>query len=93
MNLTFAIIKPDAVSKGHTGSILQRIEANGFKIVAMKSIQMSKDVAEGFYAVHRERGFFSDLVDFMISGSCVLLVLKKRRCSISVERSPWCNQS
>lgn len=77
MSLTFAIIKPDAVSKGHAGAILQRIEANGFKIAAMKSKQLSKAEAEGFYAVHSERGFFNDLVEFMISGPCIVMALQK----------------
>ena len=77
MELTFAIIKPDAVRKGFTGAILERIEKKGFRIVAMKSAHLSRSDAEGFYAVHRHRPFFIDLVGFMVSGPVVLLVLEK----------------
>lgn len=75
--LTFAIIKPDAVRAGNTGNIIQRITDNGFKIRAMKLMHMSKSVAEGFYAVHRERPFFGELVEFMTSGPSVVLALEK----------------
>jgi nucleoside-diphosphate kinase len=73
--MTFAIIKPDAVRAGNTGNIIQRINDNGFKIRAMKLIHMTKPVAEGFYAVHRERPFFGELVEFMTSGPSVVLAL------------------
>jgi len=76
-NLTFGIIKPDAVSAGHTGSIIQRIIADGFKIRGLKLIHMTKREAEGFYAVHRERPFFAGLTEFMSSGPCVVLALEK----------------
>jgi nucleoside-diphosphate kinase len=76
-NMTFAIIKPDAVRTGNTGNIIQRITDNGFKIRAMKMIHMTKPVAEGFYAVHRERPFFGELVLFMTSGPSVLLALER----------------
>lgn len=76
-NLTFAIIKPDAVRAGQTGNIIQRIADNGFKIRALKMVHMTRGVAEGFYAVHRERPFFNDLVTFMISGPSVVLALEK----------------
>jgi nucleoside-diphosphate kinase len=77
MEKTFAIIKPDAVAKGYTGKIIDRIESNGFKIVAMKKIHMTKKVAEGFYAVHKEKPFFNDLTNFMSSGPCVVMILEK----------------
>ena len=76
-NLTFAIIKPDAVRAGQTGNIIQRITDNGFKIRALKMVHMTRGVAEGFYAVHRERPFFNDLVAFMTSGPSVVLALEK----------------
>jgi len=76
-NLTFAIIKPDAVRASHTGRIIQRILENGFKLRAMKMIHMSKREAEGFYAVHRERPFFAGLTEFMSSAPCVVMVLEK----------------
>jgi len=75
--MTFAIIKPDAVRAGNAGNIIQRINDNGFKIRAMKLMHMSKKVAEGFYAVHRERPFFGELVEFMTSGPSVVLALEK----------------
>jgi nucleoside-diphosphate kinase len=73
---TFAIIKPDAVQKGHTGDILALIEQNGFRIVGMKTRRLSRLEAEGFYAVHKERPFFSGLVTFMTEGPVVVLVLE-----------------
>jgi len=76
-NMTFAMIKPDAVRAGNIGNIIQRITDNGFKIRAMKLIHMSKPIAEGFYAVHRERPFFGELTEFMSSGPTVVLALGK----------------
>lgn len=73
---TFAIIKPDAVAKKATGAILQRIEESGLEIVAMKRLHLSEPLARGFYAVHKARPFFGDLVKFMTSGPVVLLVLQ-----------------
>jgi nucleoside-diphosphate kinase len=73
---TLAIIKPDAVKRGLTGDILSRIHAAKFQIVAIKSLQLSRTEAEGFYAVHRERPFFKDLVEFMSSGKSVAMVLE-----------------
>ncbi|HEY0407726.1 MAG TPA: nucleoside-diphosphate kinase [Pyrinomonadaceae bacterium] len=75
--LTFGIIKPDAVRDGKTGSILQRITEGGFRPRAMKLIHMTRAEAEGFYAVHRERPFFGELTAFMSSGPCVVLALEK----------------
>ena len=76
MELTFAIIKPDAVRKGHTGAIIQRIEEAGFTIRAMRKVRLSKAQAEGFYAVHRERPFFPSLTEFMSSGPVVVMALE-----------------
>ena len=73
---TLSIIKPDAVSKNHVGDILARFEKAGLKIVATKMKHLSHTDAEGFYAVHKERPFFKDLVDFMISGPVVISVLE-----------------
>ncbi len=73
---TFAIIKPDAVSKGQQGEILARIQKAGFKIVAIKSMRLTKDEAGEFYAVHKERPFFGELTDFMSSGKIVAMVLE-----------------
>ena len=77
-NLTFGIIKPDAVRADHTGSIIQRILDNGFKIRGLKLIHMSRQQAEGFYAVHRERPFFAGLTEFMSSGLVSSWRLKKK---------------
>ena len=76
-SLTFGIIKPDAVRAGNTGSIIQRILDSGFKIRALKLIHMTRREAEGFYAVHRERPFFSGLTEFMSSAPCVVMALEK----------------
>jgi nucleoside-diphosphate kinase len=73
---TFAIIKPDAVSRRLAGKILARIEEAGFTVRAMRLQHLSKKEAEGFYAVHRDRPFFGELTDFMSSGPCVLLALE-----------------
>jgi nucleoside-diphosphate kinase len=75
--MTFGIIKPDAVRAGNIGAIIQRVTDNGFKIRAMKMLHMSRPVAEGFYAVHRERPFFGELVEFMTSGPSVVMALEK----------------
>jgi nucleoside-diphosphate kinase len=73
---TFAIIKPDAVSRGLTAEVLGRIHAAKFHIVAIKSLRLTKSEAEGFYAVHRARPFFGELTDFMSSGKAVVMVLE-----------------
>jgi len=73
---TFAIIKPDAVGRGLQGEILGRIYKAGFRIVAIKSMRLTKDEAGGFYAVHRERPFFGELTDFMSSGKIFAMVLE-----------------
>lgn len=73
---TFSIIKPDAVAKNVIGEIYSRFEKNGLKIVAAKMIHLTQAQAEGFYAVHKERPFFKDLVSFMISGPVIMQVLE-----------------
>ena len=73
---TLSIIKPDAVKKNHIGEILSRFEKSGLIIAATKMKHLSREEAEGFYAVHKERPFFKDLVDFMISGPVVVSVLE-----------------
>ncbi|MEC7173506.1 MAG: nucleoside-diphosphate kinase [Flavobacteriaceae bacterium] len=76
-NRTFTMIKPDAVEKGYIGAILAKINASGFRIVSMKMTQMSQRDAELFYAVHKERPFFNELVFFMSRGPIVAAILEK----------------
>src|ERR671916_575735 len=76
-NLTFGIIKPDAVRAGKTGAILQRVLDAGFRLRALKLLHMTRAEAEGFYAVHRERPFFGELTSFMSSVPCVVMALEK----------------
>ncbi len=76
-NKTFTMIKPDAVENGHTGAILEKINAAGFRIVAMKKTQLTLRDAESFYAVHKERPFFGELVAFMTRGPIIAAVLEK----------------
>ena len=76
-NRTFTMIKPDGVENGHVGAILEKINAAGFRIVAMKLTQMTKRDAEAFYAVHNERPFFGELVEFMTRGPIVSAILEK----------------
>lgn len=76
MQKTLSIIKPDAVAKNVIGKIVDRFESNGLRIAAMKKLQLSRQDAETFYAVHKERPFFGELVDFMISGPVVVMVLE-----------------
>ncbi|HXM96423.1 MAG TPA: nucleoside-diphosphate kinase [Candidatus Dormibacteraeota bacterium] len=73
---TFAIIKPDAMARGLQGEILSRIQKAGFKIVAVKTLRLTKEEAGGFYAVHIQRPFFGELTDFMSSGKIIALVLE-----------------
>lgn len=74
---TLTIIKPDAVEKGNTGNVLQKITDAGFKIIAMKYTRLTTEQAGKFYAVHRERPFYNDLVKFMTSGTVVPAILEK----------------
>ena len=73
---TLSIIKPDGVSRGLTGTVISRLEAEGLKIVAMKMIRMSKREAKGFYKVHEGKPFFESVTDFMSSGPCVVMILE-----------------
>ena len=73
---TLSIIKPDATRRNITGKIIDRLETAGLRVVAQKRIQLTQAQAEGFYAVHRERPFFNDLVSFMVSGPVVVQVLE-----------------
>jgi nucleoside-diphosphate kinase len=77
MEQTLAIVKPDAVAAGHAGKILDRILGEGFRVVGMKMLWLSKAQAEGFYAVHRERPFFGALTAFMTSGPVVVMALER----------------
>ena len=76
-NRTFTMLKPDSVEKGHIGAILDKISASGFRVVAMKLTQMTKADAETFYAIHNERPFFGELVEYMTRGPIVAAVLEK----------------
>lgn len=77
MERTLAILKPDCVRKNLTGEVITRIEKAGFRIIAMKKIRLNKVTAGGFYAVHKGKGFYDELVQFMSSGPCVPMVLEK----------------
>jgi nucleoside-diphosphate kinase len=76
MEKTLSIIKPDGVARGLIGEVIKRLESNGLKIIAMKMLRMTKDQAERFYAVHKERPFFQSLTYFMTSGPVVVMVLE-----------------
>ncbi len=76
-NRTFTMLKPDSLEKGNTGAILEKINASGFRIVAMKMTHMTKRDAEAFYAVHNERPFFGELVEYMTRGPVVAAILEK----------------
>ena len=76
-NRTFTMLKPDAVEKGHIGAILEKISASGFRIVAMKLTQMTTKDAQTFYAIHKERPFFGELVEYMTRGPIVAAILEK----------------
>jgi len=76
-NRTFTMLKPDSLEKGNTGAILEKINTAGFRIVAMKQTQLSKRDAQAFYAVHNERPFFNDLVEYMTRGPIVAAILEK----------------
>lgn len=74
---TFAIIKPDATAAKYTGDIIKLIELNGFNILSMQKLQLTKEQAETFYDIHKERPFFGELVDYMVSGPVTILALEK----------------
>jgi len=76
-NRTFTMLKPDAVEKGHIGAILEKITEAGFRIVAMKLTQLTVDDAKEFYAVHKERPFYGELVEYMTRGPIIAAILEK----------------
>ena len=76
MERTLSIIKPDGVSKGLIGEVVGRFEREGIRVAAARMVHMSRRVAEGFYAVHKGKGFFDSLVEFMTSGPCLVMVLE-----------------
>jgi nucleoside-diphosphate kinase len=76
MERTLSIIKPDGVAKGLIGEVIRRFEGAGLKIIALKMIHLSRKEAEGFYAVHRDKGFYDSLTNFMSSGPCVAMILE-----------------
>ena len=76
-NRTFTIIKPDSVRKGNFGKIISRLEDEGFRVLGLKKVSLSRTQAESFYAVHRERPFFSGLVDYMTSGPVYVTALER----------------
>jgi len=76
-NITFAIIKPDAVNNNFTGKIYNHILKSGFKVLSAKLIKMSKHQAQNFYLIHNDKPFYNELTDFMSSGKCMVLALKK----------------
>jgi nucleoside-diphosphate kinase len=77
MDRTLAILKPDLVRKNQIGEVIAKIQKEDFKIVAMRMIKLTRQAAEEFYAVHRGKSFYNDLVEFMTSGACVAMVLEK----------------
>lgn len=77
MSRTLAIIKPDAVVNGHAGKILAHLEREGFRVLGMRMTRLSQEQAGAFYAVHRERPFYGELVEFMVSGAVVPIVLER----------------
>ena len=83
MQTTFSIIKPDAVANGNAGKILSLLEANGFRIVALRMTKLSQSQAEGFYAVHSARPFFASLVKFMTESSVILMALEREDAVLS----------
>jgi len=76
-NRTFTMVKPEAVQQGNTGAILKMIEENGFRIVALKEVQLTTERAGLFYEIHKERPFYGELVDYMSSGPIVAAILEK----------------
>ena len=80
---TFSILKPDATERNLTGAINAMFETNGFRIVAQKRVKLSREQAEGFYAVHKERPFFGELVDYMITAPVVVQVLEKENAVLA----------
>jgi len=78
MERTLAILKPDCYKRKLVGAVLEKIEKAGFKLVAAKIIKLTKPMAESFYAIHREKGFFPDLIEFMTENRCLVAVIEKQ---------------
>ncbi len=76
MEKTLSIVKPDGVEKNVIGEVIRRFESEGMKVIGLKMVKLTKEQAQGFYAVHKERPFFDSLTDFMSSGPCVLMALE-----------------
>ena len=87
MEKTLSIVKPDGVGKNVIGEVIKRFEGVGMKVVGLKMVKLSKEQAQGFYAVHRERPFFDSLTDFMSSGPCVLMVLQGEDAITTVRKT------
>ena len=85
-NQTFAIIKPDAVRNGYSGKIIDRIISSDFKILGLKLIRMTKPQAEGFYEIHKDKPFFSELTEFMSSGKCVVIAVSYTHLTLPTNR-------
>ncbi len=83
---TLAILKPDCIKKNFAGQVLARIEGAGFRVLALKMVTLSRETAGGFYAVHRERPFFGELVNFMSSGRCIPIALEKENAVADFRR-------
>lgn len=83
---TLAILKPDCIKKNFAGQVLARIESAGFRVLALKMVTLSRETAGGFYAVHRERPFFGELVNFMSSGRCIPIALEKENAVADFRR-------
>ncbi len=81
---TLLMVKPDATGRGKTGEIVKRLEEGGFKLLALRSLQLGRTAAEAFYGVHRERPFFGELVEYMISGMVVPMVLEKENAILDL---------
>ncbi len=86
MERTLTIIKPDGVAASLTGAILARLEQAGFRILALRRLHLTRAQAEGFYAVHRERGFFPDLIRFMTEGPVVAVALEREQAVVELRR-------
>jgi nucleoside-diphosphate kinase len=81
---TFSIIKPDAVAEGHAGEILTALQKAGFKILGLRMTQLTEKLAQGFYAVHREKKFFNDLVKFMTEGPIIVMALERENAILGL---------
>ncbi|NIU87988.1 MAG: nucleoside-diphosphate kinase [Nitrosopumilaceae archaeon] len=87
MEKTLSIVKPDGVEKNVIGEVIKRFEGVGMKVIGLKMVKLSKEQAEGFYAVHKERPFFDSLTDFMSSGPCVLMALEGENAIATVRKT------